>query len=82
MKTMIEDGGSSTHGEGFKKYEVNIRQCYLKLGESVTPETVIGAHHKNGQLVRAGLHGRVATMYFNPMHNSYLVMIINHQNNN
>jgi hypothetical protein len=50
------------------------------VGESVTPETIVGAHHASGQILKAGLYGQVATMYFNPMHDSFMVMIIDHEN--
>jgi hypothetical protein len=46
------------------------------VGEFVAPDTMIGWHHETGQRVTAGLCGEVATMYFNPMHDSLLIMVV------
>ena len=67
---------------GYRKYEVDIRRCQVDVGSSVTPETTIGWHYDTGQPVRAGLHGQVATIYFNPMHDSFMIMIIDQNNSN
>ncbi len=64
----------------YKKYEVDIRRCQLNVGESLTPETIIGRHHETGQPVAAGLYGRVATIYFNPMHDSFMIMVVSRNN--
>jgi hypothetical protein len=82
METMIDCGRIPTRSVGYRKYEIDIIRCPLTVGESVTPETIVGAHHESGHPVRAGLHGRVATMYFNPMHDSFMIMIIDHENSN
>lgn len=60
----------------YEKYEVDSRRFRLDVGELVAPETVIGVHHETGRPVKAGLHGRVATVYFNPMHDSLMVMAV------
>jgi hypothetical protein len=57
------------------KYEVDARRCHLKVTDAVTPETVVGWHYQSGEPVHAGFHGHVATIYFNPMHDSMMVMI-------
>jgi hypothetical protein len=60
----------------YEKYEVDSRGFELGPGEMVAPETVIGLHHETGRPVKAGLHGRVATVYFNPMHGSLMVLAV------
>jgi hypothetical protein len=57
------------------KYEVDAKRCYLRVTDTVSPETVVGWHYQSGETVEAGFHGHVATMYFNPMHDSMMVMI-------
>jgi hypothetical protein len=79
MKTSLE-GKPTEPGAGYRKYEVEIGRCRLNPGESVTPETIIGWHHETGQPVMAGLYGRVATIYFNPMHDSLMIMAVSRDN--
>lgn len=75
METMTMEGKQEERA-GYKKYEVDIRRSHLKVGAPITPETVIGWHHKTSQPVLAGLHGKIATSYFNPMHNSLMIMAV------
>ncbi len=65
----------------YEKYEVDSRGCGLGVGDMVVPETVVGVHHKTGQPVKAGFYGRVATMYFNPMNDSVLILAVSLGNN-
>ena len=58
------------------KFEVKRRSCRLQVNEKVTPNTVVGRHYRTGQETRACCYGQVATIYFNPMHDSLMVMII------
>ena len=60
----------------YQKYEVDSRGFELGIGAPVAPETLIGHHHETGRPVKAGLHGRVATVYFNPMHDSLMVLAV------
>lgn len=60
----------------FRKYEVDSRICNVTELETVSPDTVIGYHYASGQPVRSGLLGQVATIYFNPMHDSLMVMVL------
>jgi hypothetical protein len=64
----------------YKKYELAPGKCKLKIGKSVTPGTVIGRHHVTNLPVRSELHGQVATIFFNPMHDSYIVLIVSNNN--
>lgn len=59
-----------------RKFEVQRRNYRLALGEKVTPETVIGKDCRTRENLKAGCYGQVATAYFNPMHDSLMVMII------
>jgi hypothetical protein len=79
MKTVVADG-TPERGVGYKKYEVDVRRCHLRTGETVTPETIIGWHHETSQPVMADLYGQVATIYFNPMHNSLMIMAVSGNN--
>ena len=56
-------------------YEVDSRRCDLSVGDTVMPQTVIGWHYQDGQPVKTGYHGRVATMFFNPMHDSLMILV-------
>jgi hypothetical protein len=76
MEAMLENGRIPTEGIGFRKYEVDLTECRLHIGQPVTPETIVGRDRETGQLVTAGLHGRVATIYFNPMHDSLLITAV------
>jgi hypothetical protein len=60
----------------YRKYEVDSRSCKVELGEFVAPETVIGRHFASGQAVQAGIFGQIATIYFNPMHDSLLILAV------
>jgi hypothetical protein len=60
----------------YRKFEVDYDSCSLEINEPVTPQTVIGRHYQTGQEMRASANGKVATIYFNPMHNSLMIMIV------
>ena len=60
----------------YQKYEVDSRRFQLGIGEPVAPETLIGHHHETGRPVKAGLHGMVATVYYNPMHDSLIITAV------
>ncbi len=64
-----------------KKYELDSRRCRLEIGDLVGPDTIIGIDHATGELVRAGLRGHVASVYFNPMHDSLMVLAISASDN-
>ncbi len=65
----------------YRKYEVSSKSCEVKLGEFVSPETVIGRHFASGQAVQAGIFGQIATIYFNPMHDSLLILAVSGSSN-
>jgi hypothetical protein len=59
----------------YRKYEFDRRRFNLQIADLVTPETIIGWHYKSGQPVKVNFYGYIATIYFNPMHDSLMVMI-------
>jgi hypothetical protein len=65
----------------YRKYEIDSKRCNLGIYDPVTPETIIGWHYASGQPVRAGLSGHIATIYFNPMHDSFMVLAVSGSNN-
>jgi hypothetical protein len=73
---MINSTINFEQSPGYRKYEVDVARCYLATGDRVVPDTVIGFHHSTSQPVTAGLSGLVATMYFNPMHDSLMIMVV------
>ncbi len=60
----------------YEKYEVDSQKCRLDIGDLLVPETVVGLDRNTGLPVKAGLYGRVATMYFNPMNDSVMVLAV------
>jgi hypothetical protein len=58
------------------RYEVDSDECQLSVGDRVGPETLLGLHHATGAPVRAGMNGHIATIYFDPMNDSLLVMAV------
>ncbi len=70
-----------TQSMTYRKYEVDSAKCNVKIGESVSPETIIGRHYASGQPVRAGISGQIATIYFNPMHDSLLILAVSQCSN-
>jgi hypothetical protein len=64
----------------YRKYEIDSKRCNLGICDLVNPETIIGWHYASGQPVRAGLFGHIATIYFNPMHDSFMVLAVSGSN--
>jgi hypothetical protein len=60
----------------YRKYEVDAQTCLLETGDRVTPETIIGFYPKTNLPVRAEFEGQVATVYFNPMHDSLMITAV------
>jgi len=69
-----------TQNTGYRKYEVDSRFSHLEIYDIVTPETIIGWHYKSGQPVRAGIHGHIASVYFNLMNSSLMVLAVSASN--
>jgi hypothetical protein len=59
----------------FRTYELEADTFELYEGAKLLPEQIIGVEVKSRKTVKAPEFGRIATAYFNPMNNSYLVMI-------
>ena len=60
----------------YRKFEVERSSCNFSINDQVTPATIIGKHPVTGQEIRASLNGHIATIYFNPMHNSLMIMVV------
>jgi hypothetical protein len=54
---------------------IEASQCELRLGDHVTPETVIGKGIKTGEVMMAGCHGQVKAITFDPFNHALLVVI-------
>jgi hypothetical protein len=65
----------------YRKYEVDLKSCNVELYQSVSPATIIGRHFTSGHAVRAGIFGQIATIYFNPMHDSLLILSVSQGGN-
>ncbi len=59
----------------FRTYEVEADGFDLHEGDGVAPGLIIGKEVKSGETIKAFYCGHIATVYFNPMNESYLVMI-------
>jgi hypothetical protein len=71
----ITNSGMPVLNAEYSKYEVDSRRCTLEVCDSVTPETLMGWHYASGQPVVAGIYGQVATIYYNPMHDSLMITV-------
>jgi hypothetical protein len=81
MNTATKDCLALAQSVEYRKYEIDSKRCNLEICDPVTPETIIGWHYANGQPVRAGLFGYIATIYFNPMHDSFMILAVSGNNN-
>jgi hypothetical protein len=59
----------------FRNYEIAATNCTLSPGDAIKPDTVIGSNPVTGELVRAGVHGRVKTIYFNSINKIMVITI-------
>ena len=59
----------------FRTYEVAAASFKLHEGSGISPGQIIGKEIKSGETVTVDCWSQVATAYFNPMNDSYLVMI-------
>jgi hypothetical protein len=62
-------------GKQYKTYHVTADEFDLDEGEIIQPGIEIGVDAHSGISLRSGYWGRVATIYYNPMDHSFLVMI-------
>jgi len=58
-----------------KFYEVDTGYLPVHSGASVIPDTELGRDCKTRELVKAGCFGRVLSVSFNPISNSFLIAI-------
>jgi len=62
-------------GRLFKTYEVDADDFNLYQGDRVAEGFEIGMDIHSGDTIYLNFNGYVATVYYNPMNHSYLVMI-------
>jgi hypothetical protein len=62
-------------GNQFRTCEVDADDFYLYDGDRLPPGFEIGIDTRTGAIIYMDTWGRVATVYYNPMNHSYLVMI-------
>jgi|WetSurMetagenome_2_1015567.scaffolds.fasta_scaffold651115_1 hypothetical protein len=62
-------------GNRFKTYEIDANDCELFEGERLVPGQEIGTDIRSGMAICIDFWGQVATVYYNPMNDSFLVMI-------
>ena len=62
-------------GNKFRTYRVTAGGFNLDEGQIVQPGTEIGIDLNSGISLRSDYWGRVATIYYNPMNHSLLVMV-------
>lgn len=77
MNTEIKNP-SGARQAAYRKFWVESLSCRFKINDRVTPETIVGRHPLSGEEMKASLHGRVATIFFNPMHDSLMIMVVAH----
>ena len=75
MNTEIRNP-SEARQTGYCKFWVESLSCRFKINDQVTPETIVGRHPITGKEMKASIHGHVATIFFNPMHDSLMIMIV------
>ena len=74
IKSMIQQ--DLIQEKAYRKFEVGCVSCDLEINDHVTPQTIIGKHYRTGEIMAASCYGQVATMFFNPMHASLMITII------
>jgi hypothetical protein len=62
-------------GNVFKTFEIDANDCELYPGDRISPGFEIGIDIHSGSMIYPDFEGTVATVYYNPMNHSYLVMI-------
>ncbi|OGO04730.1 MAG: hypothetical protein A2Y73_07105 [Chloroflexi bacterium RBG_13_56_8] len=56
-------------------FRVDASRCDLRVGDSVTPDTMIGRDLASGQEVKAGCRGKVLTITFDGADKALLIAI-------
>jgi hypothetical protein len=60
----------------YTRYQVYSYGYQCKIGDIVQPGMTIGLHYKTRQPVKANFNGKIATKYYNPMYDSYMIMVV------
>lgn len=62
-------------GDEYVKFELDANDFELNPGDTVAPGGEIGIDIRSGSPAYLDNWGKVATVYYNPMNHSYIVMI-------
>jgi len=62
-------------GGSFRTYELDANDFEFYQGDTVAPGGEIGVDIRSGSPVYLDCWGKIATVYYNPMNHSYLVMV-------
>ena len=46
------------------QFRIEASRCNVRIGDSVTPDTVVGTEHETGKTLTAGCHGKVIAVHF------------------
>lgn len=78
MKKHVSASQEANSQTRYRKYEVDRESCILKIGDLVYPHSLVGFHPITRQPIKAQITGKIATMHFNPMNLSLMIMAICH----
>ena len=57
------------------QFKIEASRCSLRVGDSVTPDTVIGTDAETGKTVTVGCHGKVMGVHFSGGEHALIVTI-------
>jgi hypothetical protein len=56
-------------------FKIEASQCDLRVGDLVSPETVVGRDLESGELVQAGVYGQVMGVHFSSADHALVVLV-------
>ncbi|MGO9122119.1 MAG: hypothetical protein ACLQPD_31475 [Desulfomonilaceae bacterium] len=57
------------------RFKIAATRCDLRIGDEVSPETIVGVDYESGEILTAGCHGRVEAVTFSGGEHSLIVVI-------
>ena len=57
------------------QFKIEANKCSLRVGDSVTPDTVVGTAVETGETVIAGCHGKVIGVHFSGGEHALIVTV-------
>ncbi len=57
------------------RFKIEASLCNLRIGDEVSPQTVVGIDNESGETVTAGCHGRVVAVTFSGGEHALIVVI-------